>query len=97
MSLASSLGRGIGRVGAYAVEGVVRGAAYSGDFATELVANVELGYAEQHAALLVTRAQQDAVRKERIAARKAELAVTQAANPAPVPVPVAVAPKRAKA
>lgn len=95
MSLGLTLGRGIGKAGAFAIEGVVRGAAYAGDFATDVVAGAELGYAETHAQLLVSRAAALVERDAKIAARKAEhAALAQATNPLPV---VVVAPKRAKA
>lgn len=92
MSFGNKLGRGLGIVGALAVEGAVRGAEGLGQFGADVVDGAQRGYEEKHAALLITREQQ----RVRLAAeRAARIAAHQAAmNPGPM---VAVAtPVKAK-
>lgn len=84
MSFGTKVGRAIGSAGALFVEGAVRGGNGLGRFATDVVDGVEVGYAEKHAALLVTRAQKDAARKDRLEAAKAAHALTMSAPAAPV-------------
>jgi hypothetical protein len=70
-SFGNKLGRGIGVLGALAVEGTVRGATGLGAFGADVVNGAEVGYAEKHAALLVTRAAAAKARDARIVAAKA--------------------------
>lgn len=67
-SLGLTIGRGIGKLGALAVEGAVRGAYASGQFAQDVSEGAQQGYAERHAQLLITRAQK---RDEALKAREA--------------------------
>jgi hypothetical protein len=90
MSIGIKLGRAIGAGAALVVEGSVRGATGLGAFGADVIEGAEIGYAERHAALLVTRAANDARRQAAIAAKR--LAHDAAMNAAPM---VAVsAPKR---
>lgn len=82
MSLGNKIGRGLGVVGALAVEGAVRGATGLGQFGADVIDGAETGYAEKHAALLVSRAEADARKAAAIAARKA--AHVAALNPQPM-------------
>lgn len=86
MSFGNTLGRGIGKLGALAVEGTVRGATGLGQFGADVVEGAQQGYDEKHAALLITRAQGEADRVARIAAKKA--AHVAAMNAAPMAVAV---------
>lgn len=72
MSLGNKLGRSLGVLGALAVEGAVRGATGLGQFGSDVVDGAEVGYAEKHAALLVTREQAKADRDARIKLAQAE-------------------------
>ena len=63
-SLGLTIGRGIGKLGALAVEGAVRGAYASGQFATDVAEGAQQGYDERHAQLLITRAQKRAAALE---------------------------------
>ena len=67
-SFGLTIGRGIGKLGALAVEGAVRGAYASGQFAQDVSEGAQQGYAERHAQLLITRA---AKRDEALKAREA--------------------------
>lgn len=67
-SFGHKLGRGLGVVGALALEGAVRGATGLGQFGADVVDGAELGYAERHAQLLVTREEK---RVAALAAREA--------------------------
>jgi len=87
MSIGIKLGRALGAVGALAVEGAVRGAAATGGFAVDVMEGAELGYAEKHAQLLITRAAADERRRALLAAKRAEHAV--AMTPAVEPVKAA--------
>lgn len=87
-SFGITLGRGIGKLGALAVEGAVRGAYNAGQFGADVVEGTQQGYAERHAQLLITREQK---RAEALAAREA-LKVAHSA--AMTPIPMAVAPAR---
>ena len=91
MSLGNKLGRGLGIAGALVVEGAVRGATGLGQFGADVVEGAEAGYAERHAALLITRAENTARRDALIAAKRAQHAATMNVVPTPM------APKRAKA
>lgn len=65
-SFGLTIGRGIGKLGALAVEGAVRGAYASGQFATDVAEGAQQGYDERHAQLLISRAQKrDAALKAR--------------------------------
>jgi hypothetical protein len=68
-SFGITLGRGIGKLGALAVEGAVRGAYASGQFAQDVAEGAQQGYAERHAQLLITREQ------KRVEAQKAREAL----------------------
>lgn len=68
MSFGIKLGRGLGVVGALAVEGAVRGASGLGQFGADVVTGAEAGYAERHAQLLVTREAAAVARKQALAA-----------------------------
>lgn len=81
MSFGIKVGRAIGVVGALAVEGVVRGATATGGFAVDVMEGAEVGYAEKHAALLVTRAEGEARRKALLEAKRAEHKARMAAAP----------------
>ena len=85
MSLGNKLGRGIGTLGAFAVEGAVRGASAAGQFGADVVEGASQGYTEKHAALLVTRAQQ------KVAREAALKALRDAHTAAQLPAPMAVA------
>jgi hypothetical protein len=89
MSIGLKLGRGIGVVGALAVEGAVRGATGLGRFGEDVIAGAQEGFDEKHAALLKSRAEREvklaAARAAAIAAHNATmLAVTPAVEPVPV-------------
>lgn len=97
MSIGNKFGRALGSLGAYAVEGAVRGANAAGQFGKDALEGAETGYADKHAELLVSRAAGIARRDAMLAARRAELqaqhkAVMAASPDAPV---VVVAKKRA--
>lgn len=90
MSFGNTLGRGIGKLGALAVEGTVRGATGLGQFGADVVEGAQQGYDEKHAALLISREQAKLAREAKLKALRD--AHTLAQNPAPM---VAVAqPKR---
>lgn len=90
MSFGNKVGRVLGTAGALIVEGSVRGATGLGQFGADLVEGTEQGYAEKHAALLVSReAARIATEKRRaaaLAAHTAALAAKPEADPAPVVV-----------
>ena len=77
MSFGNKVGRGIGALGAFAVEGAVRGATGLGSFGSDLVDGVEEGYTEKSAALLMSRearaAKLKAAKDAAIAARSAPI------------------------
>lgn len=82
MSFGNKLGRGLGVIGALAVEGAVRGAEGLGQFGSDVVDGAQRGYDEKHAALLITREQQRVAMK---AKREALAAAHVAAmNPGPM-------------
>lgn len=80
MSFGNKLGRGIGTVGAFAVEGAVRGASAAGKFGADVVEGAGQGYAEKHSALLIARAQQKVAREAALLTLRT--AHTLAQNPA---------------
>lgn len=95
MSFGNKLGRGIGILGALAVEGAVRGATGLGQFGADVVDGAQAGYDEKHAALLVTReANRIAALKRNEERKAAHLAAMQAA---PMAIAVEPAPAKAKA
>lgn len=89
-SFGITLGRGLGSLGALAVEGAVRGAAGLGQFGADVAEGAQAGYDEKHAALLISREAGIAKRKATLEALK--LAHIAAMNPAPVAAPIAVVP-----
>ena len=88
MSIGIKLGKSIGVLGALAVEGAVRGATGLGAFGSDLIDGAELGYTEKHAALLITRAEAEAKRNERIAAAQATHKLAMQPQPETTPVVV---------
>lgn len=91
MSFGNKLGRGLGVIGALAVEGAVRGATGLGQFGSDVVDGAQTGYDEKHAALLITRAQ-------RVAEMKAKRDALVAAHIAAMnPGPMVAAPELATA
>lgn len=98
MSIGNKFGRALGSLGAYAVEGAVRGANAAGQFGKDALEGAETGYADKHAELLVSRAAGIARRDAMLATRRAELQAQHAAVMATAPdAPVAVAPKARRA
>lgn len=94
-SLGLTIGRGIGKLGALAVEGAVRGAYASGQFATDVAEGAQQGYDERHAQLLISRAaKRDAALKQREALKLQHDAAMASANMVVVSEPVVV--KRGK-
>ena len=94
-SLGLTIGRGIGKLGALAVEGAVRGAYASGQFATDVAEGAQQGYDERHAQLLISRAaKRDAALKQREALKVAHTAAMSATDMVVVSEPVVV--KRGK-
>jgi hypothetical protein len=93
MSVANKIGRGLGTVGALAVEGVVRAAYFSGEFATEVATAAEEGFVEKRIELLDRREALIAEHKAKVEARKAahqaKLAAPVVMKPEPVAEPVA--------
>lgn len=89
MSIGIKFGRVLGAAGALAVEGVVRGAAATGGFAVDVMEGAELGYAEKHAALLISRAEGEQRRADLLAAKRLEHA--RVMTPAVEPITVKVA------
>lgn len=94
MSFGNKLGRGLGTLGALAVEGAVRGASAAGQFGADVVEGTQQGYEEKHAALQITRAQAKAQREAGLAALRAAHIAVQ--NPAAVTM-VAAPARRARA
>lgn len=95
MSLGNKFGRALGSLGAYAVEGAVRGANAAGQFGKDALEGAETGYADKHAELLVSRAAGIARRDAMLAARRAELQAQHAAVMATAPdAPVVVVAKK---
>ena len=92
MSFGNTLGRGIGKLGALAVEGAVRGATGLGQFGADVVEGAQQGYDEKHAALLISREQAKVAREAKLKALRD--AHTLAQNPGPMVV-VAQPTKRA--
>ena len=72
MSFGNKVGRALGTVGALVVEGSVRGATSLGQFGADVVEGTEQGYAEKHAALLLSRAAAEERRKAFMKAKQAE-------------------------
>lgn len=94
-SFGITLGRGLGKIGALAVEGAVRGAYASGQFATDVAEGAQQGYDERHAQLLISRAaKRDAALKQREALKVAHTAAMSATDMVVVSEPVVV--KRGK-
>lgn len=94
-SLGLTIGRGIGKLGALAVEGAVRGAYASGQFATDVAEGAQQGYDERHAQLLISRAaKRAAALKQREALKLQHDAAMASANMVVVSEPVVV--KRGK-
>lgn len=94
-SFGITLGRGLGKIGALAVEGAVRGAYNAGQFGADVVEGTQQGYAERHAQLLISRAaKRDAALKQREALKVAHTAAMSATDMAAVAEPVVV--KRGK-
>lgn len=94
-SLGLTIGRGIGKLGALAVEGAVRGAYASGQFATDVAEGAQQGYDERHAQLLISRAaKRDAALKAREALKVQHDTAMASANMVVVVEPVVV--KRGK-
>lgn len=94
-SLGLTIGRGIGKLGALAVEGAVRGAYASGQFAQDVAEGAQQGYDERHAQLLISRAaKRDAALKQREALKLQHDAAVASANMVVVSEPVVV--KRGK-
>ena len=73
-TIGTVLGRGVGKLGALAVEGVVRGAQGAGRFGEDFIAGAEDGYTTKAAALLVTREAKLAEHAKRIEAHKLAMA-----------------------
>lgn len=95
MSIGNKFGRALGSLGAYAVEGAVRGANAAGQFGKDALEGAETGYADKHAELLVSRAAGIARRDAMLAARRAELQAQHAAVMATAPdAPVVVVAKK---
>lgn len=92
MSLGNKLGRAVGTIGAFAVEGSIRGATGLGQFGADLAEGAQQGYAEQHAALLITRAEHKASYEAKVAA----LRLAHIVNQNPAPMVAASAPKRGR-
>lgn len=80
MSFGNKLGRGIGTLGAFALEGAVRGASAAGQFGSDVIEGAQQGYDEKHAVLLVNRAQQKVAREAALLALRTAHNVAQ--NPA---------------
>lgn len=80
MSFGNKLGRGIGSLGALALEGAVRGASAAGQFGADVAEGAQQGYEEKHAQLLVTRAAAKASREAKLLALRQAHAAAQ--NPA---------------
>lgn len=94
-SLGLTIGRGIGKLGALAVEGAVRGAYASGQFATDVAEGAQQGYDERHAQLLISRAaKRDAALKAREALKVQHTAAMTATTMVVAAEPVVV--KRGK-
>lgn len=94
-SFGITLGRGLGKIGALAVEGAVRGAYASGQFATDVAEGAQQGYDERHAQLLISRAaKRDAALKQREALKVAHTAAMSATDMVVASEPVVV--KRGK-
>mgnify|MGYP003402638527 CR=1 FL=1 len=94
-SFGITLGRGLGKIGALAVEGAVRGAYASGQFATDVAEGAQQGYDERHAQLLISRAaKRDAALKARNALKVQHDAAMASTNMVVVSEPVVV--KRGK-
>lgn len=95
MSIGNKFGRALGSLGAYAVEGAVRGANAAGQFGKDALEGAETGYADKHAELLVSRAAGIARRDAMLAAKRAELQAQHAAVMATAPdAPVVVVAKK---
>ena len=95
MSIGNKFGRALGFLGAYAVEGAVRGANAAGQFGKDALEGAETGYADKHAELLVSRAAGIARRDAMLATRRAELQAQHAAVMATAPdAPVVVVAKK---
>lgn len=78
------IGRGIGRLGAYALEGAVRSAQGAGRFGADIVTGAETGYAEQREVLLTSRAKLALDREAKKAAYLAALTAPAVETVAPV-------------
>ena len=86
MSIGIKLGRAIGTVGAYALEGAVRGAQGAGTFAQEVAHGAEVGYVEAHERLVAQRAERAAKNAAQLAEIKAQLVSRVEPPPASVMV-----------
>lgn len=97
-SIGIKLGRGLGKVGALAVEGVFLTATSAGKFGADVVTGVETGYAEKREQLVERRIasakKRSADLAEALAAHK--LAMEPAVEPA-TPAPAMKFAKRARA
>jgi hypothetical protein len=91
MSFGNKLGRGLGVIGALAVEGAVRGATGLGQFGSDVVDGAQTGYDEKHAALLITRAAREAKIKALMEERRVAAQVAMNALTMPVVAEPAVA------
>ena len=88
MSLGLKLGRAIGAGAALVGEGAVRTALGAGRFGNDLVEGTQLGYAEQAAKNLASRAAGVKRREEAVAAFKAKQALAVLGNKVEMSTPV---------
>ena len=80
VSFGTTLGRGIGKLGALAVEGAVRSGQNLGQFGEDVLAGTESGYVEQAALLKANRDAKLAARDLVLAQHKASVAVVAVAG-----------------
>lgn len=88
MSIGIKLGRAIGASAALIGEGAIRAASGAGRFGNDLVEGSQLGYAEQSAKNVVSRAAAVKRRDEAVAAFKAKHALALLGNKVEMPTAV---------